>query len=533
MAEVEMAVESLGGGGELAKARQGQSGPARSAEWSAGSSGELRRADAAGQTGAARSGTALDASGRGKAGGGDRRGSPSPPGDRSAPAKRARASPRMDEYLRSLNEASQVMFESGALPLAQTGWTPCEQPAVPQHLDFGSGQVSGLAGPSRGRSKARLRIKLANFSVQEDINVVNSWLQISCDPGTNIGQKRESFWVRVVKQYNANRGIYPERTKRSIMCRFDIIKAEVRKFSRYMAEIFSRNPSGLSDADKTVEAAAQFAVIEKHNFTLMHCWNILKDEPKWLELKWRESKSKAPRDEEEPFREHTPHGSNSIDPDTDLSSPANSAGGPLGMDVVEQRPLGMDVAGERPLGMDAAGERPLGMDAAGERRLGMDAAGPERPPRMGAAGERPLGIGAAGEPPLGMDAAKEARKKSTATSALAASSKYASKLYDLTLEKFSYFKEIEVERRNRLAMIVSLEKETIAELREHRLRLIELDERRLDIEAERLEMKRKRDERSEDERILGINLDTCLPAQRLYYQALQEEILAKVKARRR
>ena len=211
-----------------------------------------------------------------------------------------------------------------------------------------------------------------------------------------------------------------------------------------------------------------------------------------MELKWRESKSKAARDEEEPFREHTPHGSNSIDPDTDLSSPANSAGGPLGMDAAEERPLGMDAAGERPLGMGAAG--------------------PERPPRMGAAGERPLGMGAAGQPPLGMDAAKEAHKKSTATSALAASSKYASKLYDLTLEKFSYFKEIEVERRNRLAMIVSLEKETIAELREHRLRVIELDERRLDIEAERVEMKRKRDERSEDERILGINLDTCLPA---------------------
>nr|AWA45259.1 putative protein phosphatase 2C 48 [Paspalum simplex] len=88
MAEVEMAVEPLGGGGELAKARRGQSGPARSAEWSAGSGGELRRADAAGQAGAGCVVAALEASGHGKAGGGDRRGSPPPP------AERARASPR-------------------------------------------------------------------------------------------------------------------------------------------------------------------------------------------------------------------------------------------------------------------------------------------------------------------------------------------------------------------------------------------------------------------------------------------------------
>jgi hypothetical protein len=36
-----------------------------------------------------------------------------------------------------------------------------------------------------------------------------------------------------------------------------------------------------------VAAATYFADIEKQNFSLMHCWNILKDEPKWIELKRR------------------------------------------------------------------------------------------------------------------------------------------------------------------------------------------------------------------------------------------------------
>jgi hypothetical protein len=36
-----------------------------------------------------------------------------------------------------------------------------------------------------------------------------------------------------------------------------------------------------------VAAAAYFADIEKWNFSLMHCWNILKNEPKWIEIKKR------------------------------------------------------------------------------------------------------------------------------------------------------------------------------------------------------------------------------------------------------
>jgi hypothetical protein len=34
-------------------------------------------------------------------------------------------------------------------------------------------------------------------------------------------------------------------------------------------------------------ATTYFADIEKQNFSLMHCWNILKDGSKWIELKRR------------------------------------------------------------------------------------------------------------------------------------------------------------------------------------------------------------------------------------------------------
>ena len=46
-------------------------------------------------------------------------------------------------------------------------------------------------------------------------------------------------------------------------------------------------------------------------------------------------------------------------------------------------------------------------------------------------------------------------------------------------------------------------------------------------------MEAKKKEKKEDERILAINLDQCLPMQRMYYQALQEDIIRKLMSQRR
>jgi len=40
------------------------------------------------------------------------------------------------------------------------------------------------------RAKVVSRIKLSNFSPDEDVNIVKSWLELSCDPITSTGQKK-------------------------------------------------------------------------------------------------------------------------------------------------------------------------------------------------------------------------------------------------------------------------------------------------------------------------------------------------------
>ncbi|CAN6178166.1 unnamed protein product [Urochloa humidicola] len=315
----------------------------------------------------------------------------------------------------------------------------------------------GVHEPSMSGSASKVgatKNKQANFSAYEDNVLCKSWLEISCDPTTNTGQRRESFWIRVVDRYNSKRGRYPKRTKKSISSRWDHIKAEVFKFSGFFAEVLRSNPSGMSDADKSVVAAADFAAVVKHNFTLLHCWKILKDEPKWMELK------------------------------TKMDNP-QSSGSKGNANAVERHILDVDPDSSAP--PSSSGKRPMGRDAA-----------------------------------------KAAKKKATA----AASSEYASKMHDLSIQKIELFKETEGERKARLDEIVNLEKVKVEEAREHRKMMLDIERERLAMDKQRFLMEAEKKEKEEDERILAINLDQCLPMQRMYYEALQQAIVEKMMSRR-
>src|SRR6266540_5513481 len=122
-------------------------------------------------------------------------------------------------------------------------------PPVMGEAAAGNDVVAPGASCGRGRV-VRTRTKHTNFSAYEDNVLCKAWLEISCDPVTNTGQRKESFWARVLNRYNSQRSNYPERSQKSLMSRWDYIKAEVSKFSGYMAEMIRRNLSSMNDSDK-------------------------------------------------------------------------------------------------------------------------------------------------------------------------------------------------------------------------------------------------------------------------------------------
>ncbi|XP_004977857.1 uncharacterized protein LOC101782641 [Setaria italica] len=83
----------------------------------------------------------------------------------------------------------------------------------------------------------------------------------------------------------------------------------------------------MSDADKTSLALANFADIEEYPFIYMHCWDLLKDEPKWMELNIRG----AQPGDDDAIADHIPT------VDCDLETPSSQYSG-------SKRPIGRDAA---------------------------------------------------------------------------------------------------------------------------------------------------------------------------------------------
>jgi len=262
------------------------------------------------------------------------------------------------------------------------------------------------------------------------------------------------MWSRILQRYNLRRGSYPERSVRSLQSRWDIIKAEVGKFASFYADVVRENPSGMSDADKTTHAAAIFAGVLQHSFAYLHCWDIMKDNPKWQHPKAR--------------------------------AVGKSAGG------------------------DGFGLKTI--------NLGDDKSSP---------------TGSAEKSPLGRDLAKATKKKANSSAGSASSSEHASRMQDLSLQKISILQEESVRKNEWFQQLAYIDEKRFEEMRSYNQSLLTIEQEKMRIMREQHDMDKERKEKKEDERILGIKLDDCTPGQRLYYEALQEEILEKIAARRR
>jgi hypothetical protein len=125
-----------------------------------------------------------------------------------------------------------------------------EPPVGTQHYEFPlDAHAEGSRTPVVPK-KPNQRTKLANFTTDEDTRVCHAWLAVNCDPIINTGQKRQGFWSQITEAYNSRQGTLPERSKKSLMSRWDTIKTQCSTFAGYMMTVLRQNPSGLTDANK-------------------------------------------------------------------------------------------------------------------------------------------------------------------------------------------------------------------------------------------------------------------------------------------
>ncbi|OEL33429.1 hypothetical protein BAE44_0005552 [Dichanthelium oligosanthes] len=133
------------------------------------------------------------------------------------------------------------------------------------------------------RKKATPKPKQPNFSMDEDKTLVSYWLNVSLDPIIGIS---EGFFLKaIVRNNNAQKAAtHLVRTLRSLEGRWSDIKEQASKFESHYNSVLNERCSGFNDMDKISAATVLYNNIESQPMTTLHCWEMLRKEPKWVDL---------------------------------------------------------------------------------------------------------------------------------------------------------------------------------------------------------------------------------------------------------
>ncbi|KAF7113705.1 hypothetical protein RHSIM_RhsimUnG0111600 [Rhododendron simsii] len=143
----------------------------------------------------------------------------------------------------------------------------------------------------KARSTTKKSQRGGNFMIEEDILLVSAWLNISLDPVQGNEQKHKTYWLRVWEYFHEHKNFKSERNQNSLMNRWSTIQIATNKFCACFAQIESRHHSGVPAKDQVTRAKMKYRELYGSSFQFEHCWNELRDQPKWLE----DSKKKKPR----------------------------------------------------------------------------------------------------------------------------------------------------------------------------------------------------------------------------------------------
>ncbi|XBJ19308.1 hypothetical protein VPH35_010296 [Triticum aestivum] len=135
--------------------------------------------------------------------------------------------------------------------------------------------------------KKRKSIRTGSYTQDEDKLICQTWMEISQDPRTDAQQKGIVFWTRVHKtfherklfepyQFESNRGVG------SIQKRWLFIQQECNKYQDAFESVQARPVSRTGVGDMAFQSLEAFKA--RHNdkpFTLMHCWTMINNCPKF------------------------------------------------------------------------------------------------------------------------------------------------------------------------------------------------------------------------------------------------------------
>ncbi|GKA84605.1 putative reverse transcriptase domain-containing protein [Tanacetum coccineum] len=135
------------------------------------------------------------------------------------------------------------------------------------------------------RRSNRLAPRQTSVTMQEEIALCKGWLAVSENSKQGNSRKSSGFWCEVLSYIESKTGHYGKRTYDMVIGKWKTVRPAVVRFCGVYNNIMRMGPeSGAGDEDYVQKAMIHYQIDTGIPFKLRHCWEILKDHPKWQEI---------------------------------------------------------------------------------------------------------------------------------------------------------------------------------------------------------------------------------------------------------
>ncbi|GJY49022.1 retrotransposon protein, putative, ty3-gypsy subclass, partial [Tanacetum coccineum] len=140
--------------------------------------------------------------------------------------------------------------------------------------------------PSRRATRAKNddpKEPLKDWTVAEETVLCQAWCDVSKNNIDGNSMKAKGFWEAVIRYFENETG--SSRGYDSIFIKWkNRVHPRIDVFCVIINNVEANHESGTNDLDVYQKACAEYKMIYKTDFTLEHCYNILKDHPGWKDV---------------------------------------------------------------------------------------------------------------------------------------------------------------------------------------------------------------------------------------------------------
>ncbi|GJX39141.1 glutathione S-transferase T3-like protein [Tanacetum coccineum] len=131
------------------------------------------------------------------------------------------------------------------------------------------------------REEQSLVEEIEEIQVPEETALCKGWVRTSEDSVKGNMRKERGFWIDILKYMHDTCPITQRRTYDMVNEKWKTVRSKVYTFCGVYANAVQMYTSGASDTDYLQRALIGYQAEYGVPFTLLHCWEVLKDSEKW------------------------------------------------------------------------------------------------------------------------------------------------------------------------------------------------------------------------------------------------------------